>query len=439
MYISLAFKNAFRQKKRSFTLGINYTVVTIVLLLVFAFSNGARVNIANNLIKTSAGHLTITGQYVNERKAYLGVKNFPLITDIVHNTLGSDSLVLPRYILSSALYYKGISKRLQFTGIDTALDTSFNDQLVLEQGEWEDFSDNPNAIIIPREIADYFGLNLSDEVLISTRTRFGAFNTGLLKITGIHNTANFFAGGVVLCHLDYLQKLDLAESDTAITLYIYLPTLADLSAKREKLINALAASGFEVYKPKSNEEAISAITGSSARYTIEETDQNIIRLTVFTLDEALGIVSTVLGAVNGFGIFIAGILFFIIAVSIFINLHMTINERLREIGTMRTIGVEKYQVTLLFILENVILALLFTCIGLALGLGITALLRFTVELPPSGALSLVLADRHLALLPNIGDMAAILLAITLLTALFSYFPARFGGTIRPVDALNNVF
>lgn len=439
MYIALAFKNAFRQKKRSFTLGINYTVVAIVLLLVFAFTGGAKVNISGNLIKTSAGHLTITGQYVNERKAYLGVKNYPLITDIVHQTLGNDSLVLPRYILSSALYYKGISKRLQFTGIDASLDTSFNDQLVLEQGTWEDFSANPNAIIIPQEVADYFSLKLNDEVLISTRTRFGAFNTGLLKITGIHNTGNFFAATVILCHFKFLQRLDLAENDTAITLYIYLPSLTELESKRERLLNALASAGFEVYKPQSNEEAISAITGSSARYTIEETDKNIIRLTVFTLDEALGIVSTVLGAVNGFGIFIAAVLFFIIAVSIFINLRMTINERLKEIGTMRTIGMEKHGVTLLFILENVVLALTFACIGLVLGLGIIVLLRYAVELPASGALSLVLADRHLTLLPSIGDVIIILAAISLLTAMFSFFPARFGGKIKPVDALNNVF
>jgi putative ABC transport system permease protein len=439
MYISLALKNTFRQKKRSFTLGLNYTVVAIILLLVFAFTNGAKANVTDNLIKTSAGHLTIAGQYVSERKAFLGVKNYPLVTDIVHDTLGSDSLVLPRYILSSTLYYKGVSKRLQFTGIDTALDTSFNDQLILEQGVWEDFSGNPNAIIIPQEAADYFGFNLNDEVLISTRTRFGAFNTGLLKITGIHNAANFFAAGVILCHLTYLQELDLAQRDTAITLYIYLPTLAELDAKRDRLVNALAAAGFEVYKPQSNEEAISAITGSSARYTIEETDKDIIRLTVFTLDEALGIVSTVLGAVNGFGIFIAAILFFIIAVSIFINLRMTINERLKEIGTMRTLGVEKSGVTLLFILENVVLALLFTCLGLAAGLGIIALLRFVIKLPSAGALSLVLADGHLTLLPSMVDMAVILAVITLATALFSFFPARFGGRIKPADALNNVF
>ena len=204
-------------------------------------------------------------------------------------------------------------------------------------------------------------------------------------------------------------------------------------------MNALANAGFEVYKPKSNEEAISAITGSSTRYTIEETDKNVIRLTVFTLEETIGIVSTVIGVVNGFGIFIACILFFIIAVSLFINLRMTINERLREIGTMRTIGVEKTAVASLFILENVVLALLFTCIGLALGLGIIVLFRFVVEFPASGALSLVLTDNHLALLPNIADMLTILVAIGLLTTVFSYFPARFGAKIRPVDALNNLF
>jgi putative ABC transport system permease protein len=439
MYISLAFKNTFRQKKRSFTLGINYTVVSILLLLVFAFSNGVRANIASNLIKTTAGHLTISGQYVSERKAYLGVKNYPLITDIVLKTLGNNVTVLPRYLLSSSLYYKGISKRLQFTGIYPDLDKSFSGQLVLAEGAWEDFYHNPNAIIIPKENADYLGLKLNDDVLISTRTRFGAFNTGILKIAAIHDTSNFFSSGIVLCHLSYLQKLDMAENDTATILFIYVPEISGLEARREKLLNALASAGFEVHKPQSSEEAISAITGSSARYTIEETDKNIIRLTIFTLDETLGIVNTVLSAVNAFGIFMASILFFIIAVSIFINLRMTINERLFEIGTMRAMGVEKCGITILFILENVMLALIFTFVGLLLGLGITALLRFAIELPPAGGLSLVLVDKHLALLPSLTHMLIIIFTVTVLAALFSFFPARYGGKIKPVDALTNVF
>ena len=62
-YLSVALKNVFRQKKRSFTLGINYAVVTFILALLFAFSQGASRNITTNLVRAIAGHITVSGSY----------------------------------------------------------------------------------------------------------------------------------------------------------------------------------------------------------------------------------------------------------------------------------------------------------------------------------------------------------------------------------------
>jgi ABC-type lipoprotein release transport system permease subunit len=39
----------------------------------------------------------------------------------------------------------------------------------------------------------------------------------------------------------------------------------------------------------------------------------------------------------------------------------------------------------------------------------------------------------------LGDGAAIVAIIVLFSALFSYFPARRGGHIKPVDALTSTF
>ena len=78
--LNLALKNVFRQKKRSFTLGINYAVVTFILVLLFAFSQGAARNISTNLVRSSAGHITISGDYSRDGRVYLGVKRVPEVT-----------------------------------------------------------------------------------------------------------------------------------------------------------------------------------------------------------------------------------------------------------------------------------------------------------------------------------------------------------------------
>jgi ABC-type lipoprotein release transport system permease subunit len=439
MLFRMALKNIFRQKKRSFTLGVNYAIVTFILVLLFSFSQGARVNITSNLVRSSAGHITVSGQYIVSGRVYNGLLRTPQIIATIRRTLGPDTQVLPRYLISSAVYYKGLSKRLSFVGIDTSLEEGFRDQITFLAGDWQRFVDSPNGVVMPQATAEYFGLAYDDEVLISTRTRFGAFNTGVLKIKGIYTTNNFFIQNQVLAHFQFLRTLDLAPQDAASTLYVYLPSTAGIGEKRDRLIAPLEAAGFEVSKPKNDNEAVAAITAASPRYEVDKEGRDRVHLTLATIDEVLGLVRNILNAVNGVGTLIAAIMLFIIAVSIFINLRMSINERLREIGTMRTIGMEAAGVTGLFMLESIFLALLFSLIGTGVALGVVALLRFVIELPLSGNAALFLSQGHLMLVPRFVDMVMIIALITGFSALFSFFPARRGGRIRPVEALTKVF
>jgi len=162
-------------------------------------------------------------------------------------------------------------------------------------------------------------------------------------------------------------------------------------------------------------------------------------LKLATLDEVLGLVRNVLAAVNAVGGLVAAVMLFVIAVSIFINLRMSVNERLREIGTMRALGFQAGGVTALFVAESVALALVFSGGGALLGAGAAGAVRGLLRFPPGGNLGIFLEGGRLALLPKPLDMAAVVLAVSLFAALFSYFPARRGGRIRPVEALTRTF
>jgi putative ABC transport system permease protein len=439
MYLNMALKNIFRQKKRTFTLGVNYAIVTFILVLLFAFSQGARVNITSNLVRASAGHITVAGQYVVGGRVFQGVLRYPEIERVARQTLGAGLAVLPRYIVRSAMYYQGLSKRVTFVGIDTRLEEGFRDQIRFLEGSWQEFVDNDNAVVLPAEVARYFGLAYGDDVLVSTRTRFGAFNTATFRVEGIYRTGNFFIQNQLLAHFGFLQKLDLAEADAASALYLYLPSTSGLSEKRDRLVEALTLAGFEARKPKDENAALTAVTAASPRYEVDQRGVDRVELTLATIDEVLGIVRSVLAAVNAIGALIAAIMLFIIAVSIFINMRMAINERLREIGTMRAMGMESGGVTGLFVLENVLLALIFTVAGTALALLVALVVRTAVPLPATGNLGLFLNRGRLALVPRITDILAILAVITGFAGLFSFFPARRGGRIRPVEALTRVF
>ncbi len=434
-FLGLAFKNVFRQKKRSFTLGVNYAVVAFILVLLFAFSRGAAFNISTSLVNSSAGHVTITGQFAKDGKVFNGMLRRDDILSAIERTFGPSARTVTRYSVQSMVYFNGLSKRLPFTGIEVGNDTGFKSQAAFSAGDWDDFAADPNGVALPQDVASYFGIGLGDEIVLSTRTRFGAFNTGILVVRGIYSTDNFFARGLVLSHYDFLRDLDLADPGAATSIYVYFPTASGLGPKRDALSAALSASGFDVSVPKTDSEAIAAVSAASTKYEADKEGRDRVMLKLSTLDEALGLVRSILAAVNGVGAFIAAVMLFVIAVSIFINLRMSIAERMREIGTMRAMGVEAWQVSALFVMESTFLAVMFSGLGAVLGAAAALAIRNGPVFPPGGNLGIFLDSGRLVLIPEASSMLLVVAAISAFAAFFSYFPARRGGAVPPVVAL----
>jgi putative ABC transport system permease protein len=434
-YLSIALKNIFRDKRRSFTLGINYFFVALVLLVVFSITQGVQKNITDNVITSTAGHITIAGEYIVKGRTYQGIRNYPAIDSAVR-VLFPTARVVTRYTVNSAVYHKGLSKRLSFVGIRPASDQGLRDQITIREGGWEAFVGQPNAVIIPANVADYFGLVATDEVLVSTRSRFGAFNTATFQVAGIYRTANYFVRDLLISHFDFLAALDLADSITASKMYLFFDDTRGLGAKRDLLINTLKAAGFIAIRPANDNDALNAVSAASPRYKVQDESINQVRLTLATVDEVTGIVSKVVATVNAIGLFVAAIMLFIIALSIFINMRMSISERLAEIGTLRAMGAERREIVGLFITENIFLSLLFVGLGLGAGLGLVAVFSTLVSFPADGVLGLFLNKGHFVLRPTAAALGFIAVAVTFFTALFSYFPARYGGRIPVVLALS---
>ncbi len=438
-FIALAFKNVFRNGKRSFTLGINYAIVSLILTLLFAFSRGAVTNVSTSLVRASAGHITVSGQYAKDGRVYNGMLRVKDIEAAAKEVLGPATVVLPRYLVQSAVYFKGLSKRLSFTGIQPATDTGLREQMSFAKGDWNSWAADPSGVVLPTDVAGYFGLDNGDEIVVSTRTRFGAFNTGILKVRGLYSTDNYFMKGLVLVHLPFLRSLDLADADSATTMYLYLKDGANIRLGRDALSTALAGQGFDVSRPKTDSEAVAAVSAASIKYEADKEGRDRVILKLSTIDEVLGIVKSIVGAINAVGALVAAVMLFVIAVSIFINLRMAVNERLREIGTMRALGFTSGSVTGLFVMESVALAVMFSIAGAAAGALASLAVRSWLPIPSSGNLAILLSSGRLALEPRPADMLVIILVMALFAAAFSYFPARRGGRIRPVEALSSTF
>jgi putative ABC transport system permease protein len=132
---------------------------------------------------------------------------------------------------------------------------------------------------------------------------------------------------------------------------------------------------------------------------------------------------------------ISGIFLGIALLGIVNTMLMSVQERTREIGTMMSIGVRRYQILSLFLLEAALLGLAGGILGAAVGSGLVAyvgLKGILLHIPG------MLAPLHIYPRVNLGYVLFVLFLSAGGAALAALWPAVRASRLRPVQALSAV-
>jgi putative ABC transport system permease protein len=144
--------------------------------------------------------------------------------------------------------------------------------------------------------------------------------------------------------------------------------------------------------------------------------------TVFTQDEVLGVVDTILGILTFVLAAIAGISLLVGGVGVSNIMLVSVSERTREIGLRKALGARTRDITAQFLLEAVALTGLGGVLGLGLGVGFSQLVTALSPIPAEiTTWSIVLA---LGVSTGVG-------------LVFGVLPARRAGRLDPVEALRH--
>ena len=133
------------------------------------------------------------------------------------------------------------------------------------------------------------------------------------------------------------------------------------------------------------------------------------------------------------------IVFLAVAVLIANTLLMSVFARAREIGILGSLGMNGRQITLLFLIEGIILAMLGIALGLVLGLGLVSYMTFVGISIPAETASMV---EGFAFGTTIYggfapvQFALLSLVLLLIVALVSLYPALYAAKLEPVEALH---
>ncbi|MBP7030405.1 MAG: ABC transporter permease [Spirochaetes bacterium] len=438
---AIAFRNIFRDKKRTYSLGITYAIVTIILLALFSFTNGVVFNFGNNLAKSFVGHLNIFGETKIDGKVYSFIDNADDLENKIRNVLSSKVEIYPRVSMFARIYNKGYSKASSIVGVDLNREKeTLKSQIKIVEGSFDDFLSDNSSILLPKEFADYFEFKVKDQFIVSTKTVYGAYNTATFTVAAIYESINPFSQATSYAHFDYIRTVMLMPENSTSQFLIYTDSIKGSDAKRDILLSYLGSnSNMMVEKPTiKREEASFMVGGGKSKEMFVSNPQYKYHLTIFTLEEILSAMNQMINSIRLFAIIIASIMLAVIAISLYVNIRMTINEQMKEIGTMRTIGLGSNGVVILYVFENIFLCLIFTVAGIIFGLFLIFLFTNVISFNVSTEIAFLFNKGFLVLIPKITDILGIVLSLVLFSAIFSYLPSRYAGKIKPIDALNAV-
>ncbi|MDQ7796952.1 MAG: FtsX-like permease family protein, partial [Spirochaetia bacterium] len=158
---------------------------------------------------------------------------------------------------------------------------------------------------------------------------------------------------------------------------------------------------------------------------------------VYTIDDVLSQARQIVVALDTASVAILIVLFAIVMIGISNTFRMSMYERIREIGTMRAVGVQRGEIRAMFLYEALFLALAGAIAGIVLALVIMGILGL-FSFDPQSAIFLILKRGHLSFylppLRAIGNIAI----IAVLTLVAVYAPANAAAKLAPAEALRTV-
>lgn len=331
LFMRVAFRNIFRNKKRSLSAIFTVSVGATALMIFQGFNYGITNQYRDNTIKSKYGNgqLNTIGyrETVYERPWDHWIKN-PIEIENQLRKIDSVKYVFPRITFYSLLNNGEINIAGVGEGINGIEESKFFTMLSFVSGDI--FSDQQDAIILGKGLARALKVNVGDRVTVLLNNIYGSLNGGDFIVSGIFNTGiQEFDDRYFRIQLSEAQKL--LDTQDVESIAVGLKEVSDwdsFAKNANKLFPNLVSTSFEVL------------------------DQVFYGNAVKFLDAQFG--------------FIRGIILFIVFLGIFNTVSSSVLERAGEIGTLRANGEYGHEVATVIFIEHIFLGVIGVIIGITL-------------------------------------------------------------------------
>jgi len=336
----IALRNIFRNKRRSVLTGLSIAVAVMIAIYLWSLVSGIVDNLFDNMIRMTSGHVRIlNSDYVKREKMLpleANIQNYKAVEKVAEEN-PNVTLAVGRIKFGVLLEYKGNNKPVIGTGIIpenesrvSRLDEKIVEGRMIRMGQEE--------MNIGANLARDMGLELGDTLTVVTQTAYGSITAMNLKIVGIFNygvvsidKSTFFMP------LDKAQQLlDLQDAVTEIFIII-----KDMN-KAQEVAKDIRTSVERVYP---------------GQYTTKPWQD-------------VGFFFAYMRLAKGTYAVIYFLVLFLASFTILNTMFMSVLERVKEIGTMKSLGMKNREVMGVILLEAMLIGAIASFIGAIWGSGI---------------------------------------------------------------------
>ena len=451
--LRIAFRNTGRQKKRTVLLAGAIAFGVLVVTVLNGFTGGVSRNIERALTDLIGGHVYLSGTELTESRLIVkvirdavdaadpagsagSVNGGSALADAVAAVDGQIAELNRRSRTLGTLIFGSKQVNQIIEGVDWVGEPGFLPSLSLTGGALPG-PEARNALILPASAAERLRVAVGDQVLARVATVTGQQNVGEFVLAATIEESGITAFSSAFVRLDYLAELIAtgAGEFQLLHLYLYDPRRADRVA--EVLRARLPTAPEE--EPAARDAGgppgpPGAFGGGVSRLAADQEPWDGTRYEITTIDDVMAQASDLFRVLDIVSLVVFLILLTITMVGVVNTFRMVLLERIREIGTMRAVGMQRSAVRAIFLMEAGFIGLLGALAGLVLAAAAMLILsRFTLDTDSPLQFFLDGGRLSFAVPPlSVAANMAILLALSLLAA---FIPARRAARVQPSVAL----
>ena len=433
-WLRLAFRNVFRQKKRSILLAsaIAFGMLAITLLNSLTLAMGTAVK--TNFSAALGGHVYISGEVVSPRNYTSNRINEPEFIQQLIADSGFDLVeVKYRSNVRGQVIFGSQSDSISIQGIDLNNETKLAKRIEVRRGDFSQLRQS-NTIALPVKQARALGANIGDTVLVKANTTSGQQNLLQWQLVAIIVDQGSFGRSNAYASLSSVNQLINIETNEFQKINLVLSDMNQMQQVTDTLKRQLAT--LNKAKPEVEESGLFSgmrrMGGTGSTYV--DNPWQGTQFEVTNLDDVTQQVMSLVNTLDWIAKAIFVIMLLITLVGISNSYRMVLLERIAEIGNMRAMGAQANNVFRLFIYEAGMLAILGTSAGLVVAqIAITVIQELTFTGRGPQTMFTVAGSIPASLdLVSVALSSALILIMCLLAA---YIPARNAAKLDPAEAL----